>query len=608
MDSQRRLFLALGLSLLLTTVYMFLFQPPVEPEAPRPAEAQAPADAGLVPQLGERPTQAELFPPAPGEELPAEEVTRTVDTTGSRLVVSSVGAGLTSAELKGKKMREQRQLTLGEGYRLLAGGEVEDAPPMDMAVHAQGRPPSLAVGVIGEQPLSASLRYRLDEQQSAPGRMVFVGREGTWLVRKTLSWPDPQGQPTAAGPFELAMAVELTNTSEQSVRGELTVHYGRAVKPGTEEKASLLGGVGNESKSTCFVGDDLFHRVPEDDGPKPEKLSGPVRYFGVDQQYFLGAVFFADGPRPGRCELVATPALRAAVGHFPLEVGAGQSVVQRFGVFIGPKDVDLLQSVPSPALARELGLALGAPVPTQLQKTVDFGIWEVICVVLLFFLKFFHSVIPNWGIAIVLLTVLVKIVLLPLTFKSMVAAEQMKKLQPKVEEIRKKFGEDRERMNLEMMKLYQEAKVNPLSGCLPLLLQMPVWIALFTTLRASYEIYREPFVGPVWSDLTYKDPTYVLPVLLGVSMIITQKLQPAMLDKAQARMMTWVMPIFFTFLMLAYPAGLTLYIFTNNVLSIGQQYGLRKYLAIKEGRAPAPAAPGSKPGARKKLGKAEEKA
>jgi YidC/Oxa1 family membrane protein insertase len=160
----------------------------------------------------------------------------------------------------------------------------------------------------------------------------------------------------------------------------------------------------------------------------------------------------------------------------------------------------------------------------------------------------------------------------------MVGMEAVKELQPKMEELKKKYADDRERMNLEVMKLYQQAKVNPLGGCLPLLIQMPVWIALFTALRNSFDIYWEPFFGPVWRDLTYKDPTYLLPLALGVSMIITQKMQPQMMDAAQARIMIWVMPVIFTLTLLQYPAGLSLYIFTNNLLSIGQQYGLKKWL------------------------------
>jgi YidC/Oxa1 family membrane protein insertase len=166
----------------------------------------------------------------------------------------------------------------------------------------------------------------------------------------------------------------------------------------------------------------------------------------------------------------------------------------------------------------------------------------------------------------------------------MVSAEAMKKLQPKIDEIRKKWADDRERQNLETMKVYQEAKVNPLGGCFPLLVQMPVWFALFTTLRNSFEIYREPFIAPLWADLTYKDPTYVLPLALGVTMILTQRLQPQVgMDPTQAKLMTYVMPAFFSLLMLNYPAGLALYIFTNNLLTIAQTYGIKRLIRRRGG-------------------------
>ncbi len=198
----------------------------------------------------------------------------------------------------------------------------------------------------------------------------------------------------------------------------------------------------------------------------------------------------------------------------------------------------------------------------------------------------------NWGVAVICLTILVKLALLPLQHKSMVSMEAMKKLQPRLEEIKKKYPEDREKQQLETMKIYQEAKVNPVAGCLPMLIQMPVWIALFTALRHSYDLYNEPFITPLWTDLTYKDPTYLIPLALGVTMIITQRLQPQMVDKSQAVIMTWVMPVFFTFIMLNYPMGLALYIFTNNLLTIAQTYGLRRWLEKRGHAAPRPATVG----------------
>jgi YidC/Oxa1 family membrane protein insertase len=375
--------------------------------------------------------------------------------------------------------------------------------------------------------------------------------------------------------YQLKVELEFRNTSSQPWDGEYSLGWARAVDPRFEEAPSMFGSVGNQSAAACFVGEDYEKLLPSDE-VEPKRLSGPVKFFGVDQQYFLAALYPYAGGKPGRCTVTAAPTARTALAEFPLSLAPGQVVTETYGLFLGPKDVDLLSSVTHEA-----------DYHPPLERTVDFGIWAVICKVLLATMKAFHGVFHSWGLAVILLTVLVKTLLIPLTHKSMVAAEDMKRLQPKMEAIKAKFAEDRERQNMELMKLYQEAGVNPLGGCLPMLVQMPVWIALFTTLRNSYELYQEPFFAPFFADLTAKDPTYLLPLLLGVTMVITQKLQPQMMDAAQARLMTWFMPIFFTAIMLNYPAGLTLYIFTNNVLSIVQQWGLRKYLERKNAQGSA---------------------
>jgi YidC/Oxa1 family membrane protein insertase len=164
--------------------------------------------------------------------------------------------------------------------------------------------------------------------------------------------------------------------------------------------------------------------------------------------------------------------------------------------------------------------------------------------------------------------------------------ESMRKLQPQLDALTKKYENDKEKLNMERMRLFQENKVNPFGGCLPLIIQMPVWIAHYQTLLRSFELYKEPLLSFWITDLTAKDPYYILPLAMGVTMFITQKMQPQMGDPTQAKIMLYFMPIFFTFLMLSLPAGLTLYIFTNNLLSIAQQ----KYLQRKFKMAPAPAA------------------
>jgi YidC/Oxa1 family membrane protein insertase len=150
-----------------------------------------------------------------------------------------------------------------------------------------------------------------------------------------------------------------------------------------------------------------------------------------------------------------------------------------------------------------------------------------------------------------------------------------------VEKLKAKFGQDKEKMNLAVMELYKKHGVNPLGGCLPMLLQMPIWLALYSTLQTSVELYREPFL---WiRDLTAMDPYYILPIAMGVSSFVTQKLSPQPADNAQAKMMLYVMPIFFSLIMFQLPAGLTLYILVNNLLSIAQQQ-----IAMRRTKAPVP--------------------
>ncbi len=570
MDSQKRLLIALGLSFVLTMVYVnfFVKPPPVADAADAGQVAKEAADAGLAPSTGPAPSaQAAAVDaaavPAGGRAVPVE-VAPLVEVSRARAqahyTVSSEGAALVRAQLQGPKMREQPHLSLADGLGRLIGRKVQPPPQMDLAAPPPGLPLPYSISIEGPNPLPASTRYHVD--QKVEGGLELSVTAGPWQVSRTYEWKTD---------FELVSVVRVKNVGAVPASGELALRVSRGIDPVREEKGSFFGGIGNQSRTACLVGETFEHVVPTDDDKPPPEHKGPVRFFGIDQQYFLSAMYPLDQAREGRCVLTATSTYREATAYFPLQLAPGQEATQAFGAFIGPKDVDDLARVKACS-------APGCAFRPELEKAVDFGIWAFIVKVLLWVLKFFHGLVGNWGVAIILLTVLVKIVLLPLTHRSMVSAEAMKKLQPQMEVIRKKFAEDKERQNMEMMKLYQEAKVNPLGGCLPLLFQLPIWAALYTTLRTSYDLYGEPFINPMWADLTYKDPTYVLPLALGVTMVLTQRLQPQMMDATQAKVMTYGMPVFFTAFMLNYPAGLALYIFTNNLLSIAQQYALRRYL------------------------------
>lgn len=609
MDQHKRLLLAIALSFGLTLVWThFVWKPQADAEAAAARAAlqldggEAMADGGVAAGALVSPPQpspdqdgggggrAVLAAEVPTVALPQREVELIRPTT--RMIFSSEGGGLISAQLRGDREREETKLSIVDGWKEMFGKKFDPPPHMNLARAAPGGGPNVGLSILGAAPLSATARYAVLEE--APGKIVFSTTAGPWEVTKTFTWTQAEASNTDPSGFVSTLAVTVKNVSSTPQVGELAVGAARAIIPGSEEAPSMFGGIGNQASVLCGVADDVMRMVPPSEGgflgfggsPKyEEEKKGPLHFVGIDQQYFLTAIWPREGALEGRCLLTAKPAERQASLLMPLSVQPGASVSKSFGVFLGPKDFNLLLAVGQPSSG-------GAEAATQvfdpqLEKTVDFGMWAVICKVLLFIMRFFHGVFGNWGVAIILLTVTVKVALLPLTHKAMVSAESMKKLQPKVEEIKKKYPDDREKQNLEMMKVYSEGKVNPLGGCLPLLLQMPIWVALFTTLRTSYELYGEPFFG-VWSNLTSKDPTYLLPLALGVTMIVTQRLQPQMMDKSQAFLMTWIMPVFFTAIMMNYPAGLALYIFTNNLLSIAQQYGLRKWLDRK-----APPKPGA---------------
>jgi len=252
----------------------------------------------------------------------------------------------------------------------------------------------------------------------------------------------------------------------------------------------------------------------------------------------------------------------------PVEGGARRMSLT---VYAGPKDLDALR-------------AYGA----GLESAINYGAmarpFAFFARILLYVMRWFHAhVVQNWGVAIILLTVLVKVLLFPLTAKSVRSMNEMRKLQPEIEKLKAKLGNDREKLNLATMQLYQQHKVNPLGGCLPMLLQLPIWFALYATLQTSVELYRERFL---WMhDLTRHDPYFIFPIAMGISSYLMQRISPQPADNAQAKMMLYFMPVFFTVLMLFVPGGLTLYIFVNNVLSIvQQQYMMKRQAAAAPAR------------------------
>ncbi|TVP55927.1 MAG: membrane protein insertase YidC [Halomonadaceae bacterium] len=246
-----------------------------------------------------------------------------------------------------------------------------------------------------------------------------------------------------------------------------------------------------------------------------------------------------------------------------IEPGQSQEVGSEF--YLGPKIIENLKDI--------------AP---SLDRTVDFGWLFFISLPLFYILDWFHGLVGNWGVAIILLTLLVKTVFFKLSATSYRSMANMRRVAPQLQRLRDLYGEDKQKMSQEMMALYKKEKINPLGGCLPILVQMPVFIALYWVLFESVQLRHAPFFGWI-TDLSVMDPYFILPILMGASMFLQMQLNPTPPDPIQAKVMK-MMPIIFTVFFLWFPAGLVLYWLSNNVLSIAQQYYITKQIEKTGGK------------------------
>jgi YidC/Oxa1 family membrane protein insertase len=538
----RRILLATVVSVGILIAWQFL-----NPAPKKPVEAQREkpvATQPATPTAGESKPGSPVAPaPALAPETPEETVTLT--SAEFDVTFSSHGGGLKSIVLKGDKFRRE-----------VEGRTVQ----IDLVTLTKGQPYPLALAPSAE--LGGSADLATNPAVRAPMRIasrdarsvVFEGKVGALDVRKTYR--------LTGKPFELSLEIDV---AAAPAKGNVALLYSGFMPPKTKGGGLLSGPSLAFTRPVCRGGDTTERFDPKGDDPN-EILPGATAWAGMDQNYFIAAALPAEVG--GTCVLGrgATAGSSFSAIQLPVE-GAGRKLA--FTVYAGPKDLDTLR-----------GYGRGFETAVDYGKVANF--FSFFARILLYVMRWFEEFVRNWGIAIILLTVLVKALLYPLTVKSMQSMNEMRKLQPEIEKLKAKFGADREKMNQAVMQLYQAHKVNPLGGCLPMLLQMPIWFALYATLQTSVELYREPFL---WvHDLTAHDPFFILPLAMGGSMFIMQKISPQPADNTQAKMMLYFFPIFFTFLMLFLPAGLTLYIFVNNVLSIVQQQVLLKRSAV-----PAPA-------------------
>jgi YidC/Oxa1 family membrane protein insertase len=442
------------------------------------------------------------------------------------------------------------------GERPVAEGKPE---PVDLVTTVRLENLPLAIEVYDEKGRVNFAPMDVDREKISLGGRV---KEGTLLFRGI----SPGGLELSRGyrfsddtyRVEMEVRIKNRNAREKEVRAGL-VWFGKVLQPDSRAfsgPVAMVDGQVQEIKEKKFKKEEL-------------SLSGNITWFGDAS---CGKNVPEGERKPFFVSLVVpkeSEGIKLGIGmkegnvmysrgiHPARSVPSGGELVYAYELYLGPKVIDLLKE-----------LNVGA------EKGVRFGWFTAIAKVLLLFINFTHKITKNYGADIIIISVLLKILFWPLTKKSYKSMKEMQKVQPEMTMLREKYKDDKTRLNRELMDLYKRRKINPLGGCLPMVVQIPIFFALYWALMGSIELRHAPFI--LWiKDLSYRDPIYISPILMGASMVWQQKMTPTAGDPRQAKMMM-IMPIVFTFLFLSFPAGLVIYWLITNILTIGQQYLINK--------------------------------
>lgn len=325
------------------------------------------------------------------------------------------------------------------------------------------------------------------------------------------------------------------------------------------------------------------------DAETVDLVADPSIWAGIDRNYF-GAFWLPSGVTASSNRLRSCQIKRNALAQGDDDDAQTGRIYVETGERLSWSQSELIDGTlykPAKAGAELLVIPkseklLKASHPTLID-TIDFGIFKFIAAPMLWLLNWLFGLVGNYGLAIILLTVIVKGLLFPITDMSYRSMAKMKEIQPELTKLREKYAADKQMQAQKQMELFREKGVNPAGGCLPMLLQIPVWFALYSTLRVAVELYGSPFISGWIDDLTLADPFYVMPLLLGVLFFFQQKLQPQAMDNPTQQMVMKIMPVMMTVFMIALPSGLVLYILFNTILGIAHQY-----YAIRRDRKPEP--------------------
>ena len=395
-------------------------------------------------------------------------------------------------------------------------------------------------------------------------------------VEAILRWQSPDGvgyrkvYTFYRNSYYIDIRYEIDNATATAWQGFL---YNQILRTKVEQKSSGLGFFGRLPSYTggvIYTPEDKYQKIDFDD-MYDENLARntPSGWVAMLQHYFVGALL----PRGSSAyEFYSTVTARDSQPHYhigyksvePTVVPAGRQGSLNARLFVGPKEQKRLTEENQ-----------------QLELTVDYGWLTPISSPLFWLLTYIHRTVQNWGVSIILLTLLVKLVFYPLSAASYKSMAKMKNLQPRMKTLKERFGDDKQKFQQAMMEVYKKEKINPLGSCLPIVIQIPVFISLYWVLLESVELRQAPFM--LWiKDLSVQDPYYVLPLLMGASMFGQTILNPTPVDPMQKNIML-AMPVMFTIFFLWFPAGLVLYWLVNNLLSIGQQWVITRKIAASGG-------------------------
>jgi YidC/Oxa1 family membrane protein insertase len=535
MENNKRVLLAVALCLgiLLAWQHFFpkysLMGQPSNPQEQAQSQAQPQAQSQPRPQARpQTPAEASM---AAAEPLAGQPVT--VTTPHYKAVINTAGGILEHFSLNDYKL-----------------SIAPDSPDMDLiAETATVRAP---MGVIVDgQPTWQAVKWTTQAQDVdlGPGQsatLTFTGQMAGLTLERQLTFK--------AATYLVEETLTLTSQTGGSAKVAFTLAGG-----------SLTGGEANYNPTQAVYLEGKSIETMKDlaklkDG---KVIDSGGRWVGLESNYFIMALL-PQGESVLKLQHT-DDVTRMAAEKESVNLPQGQPVKVLTAYYLGPK---------TPAAL--------AVAPDNLQAAIDYGWFHVVAEGLLWLLRFLHQFVGNWGLDIMILTMFIKLIFWPLSQKSYRSMEKMRKLQPMMAAIREKYPDDRNKMNEELMQLYKTYKVNPAGGCLPVVVQIPVFFGLYQALLNAIElrhasfIHFLPFTHMVWlADLSAKDPYYITPLVMGATMFLQQKMTPAPGDPTQAKIMMF-MPVIFTFMFLNFPAGLVIYWLVNNVLSIAQQWMLMR--------------------------------